>query len=256
VYDFDELDHVPAEELLAWGIRTFGSRFCISTSFQNSGMVIIDMAARISSNVRIITLDTGRLPEETYAMMDTVRSRYGLAVETVLPNPLEVQTMVRLHGANLFLSDQALRMLCCHVRKVRPLNRKLRQLSAYAVGLRRLTSEDRNEIRKVEDKNGVIKISPVADWTRQEIQRYLLQHDVPCHPLYRQGFRSIGCAPCTRAVSDGEPERAGRWWWEDEKQKECGLHFAADGTIGRTLDILIGEVSQTTNGYGFDGSGI
>jgi len=253
---FDELDDLPAADLLAWAIRTFGDRFCISTSFQRSGMVVIDMAVRISPKVRIITLDTGRLPQETYEMMDILRDRYGVAVETVLPDPQEVQAMVRRHGVNLFRRDPALRMLCCHIRKVRPLERKLKQFRAYAVGLRRLTSWNRNEIRKVEDKDGVIKISPIADWTRQEIDDYIQRHSVPLHPLYQRGYASIGCAPCTRPVKNGEPERAGRWWWEDALPKECGLHFRADGTIGRKLDVLIEEVTQATNGYGFDGSGI
>ncbi len=254
---YEELDYLPAEELLAWGIRTYGDRFAISTSFQKSGMVIIDMAARITSKIRVFTLDTGRLPEETFEMMDIVRSRYGIQIETVLPDPLEVQMMVRKHGANLFRIDQAHRMLCCHVRKVRPLERKLRQFRAYAVGLRRLTSDSRNEVRKVvEDKHGIAKLSPVADWTRQDIDNYLIRHDVPVHPLYEAGYTSIGCAPCTRAVAAGGGERDGRWWWEADEDKECGLHVSANGKISRKLDVLIEEVSQTTNGYGFDGSGI
>jgi phosphoadenosine phosphosulfate reductase len=253
---YEELDHLPAEELLAWGLRTFGDRFAISTSFQKSGMVIIDMAARISSKVRIVTLDTGRLPGETYEMMDTVRSRYGLQIEVVMPDPLEVQLMVKNHGANLFLAEPTHRMLCCHVRKVRPLDRKLRQFRAYAVGLRRLTSDSRNEIRKVDDKDGTAKISPIADWTRQDIEDYTRRKNVPVHPLYALGYSSIGCAPCTRPTENGEDERAGRWWWEEVAAKECGLHFSTNGKIGRKLDILIEEVSQTTNGYGFDGSGI
>lgn len=254
--DYDELDDLPAEELLAWSIRTFGRRFAIVTSFQRSGMVIVDMAARISSDVRLVTLDTGRLPPETYEMMDTVRQRYGLQVEAAMPDPLEVQEMVRRHGANLFLTDPALRMLCCQVRKVRPLERKLRQFRAYAVGLRRLTSQDRNDIHKVDDVNGTVKISPIADWTRQDVDAYIQRHGVAVHPLYGQGYTSIGCAPCTRPTGEGEPERAGRWWWESGSAKECGIHFSANGKIERTVDILVGEVSKTTHEHGYDGSGI
>lgn len=245
---FEELEDLPAEELVAWGIRTFGGSFAISTSFQKSGMVIIDMAARISSSVRVFTLDTGRLPEETHAMIDMVRSRYGIHVEVVAPDPKEVETMVRQHGANLFYADPSLRMLCCHVRKVRPLERKLREFRAYAVGLRRLTSDSRTETRKVEYRNGLIKLAPVADWTRQDIEYYTRLHDVPVHPLYARGFASIGCTPCTRPASEGEDERAGRWWWEAESEKECGIHVSANGKIGRKLDILIEEVFQTSNG--------
>ena len=244
---FEELDHLPADEVLAWGIRTFGNRFAISTSLQKSGMVIVDMAARISTRVRVLTLDTGRLPEETYAMVDMVRSRYGIRVEVILPDPFEVQAMVRQHGANLFYSDPSMRKLCCHVRKVRPLERRLKQFRAYAVGLRRLTSDLRNEIIKAENKNGIIKLSPIADWTKQDIDDYTRRNDVPVHPLYARGYTSIGCAPCTRATEDAEDERAGRWWWEQEDDKECGLHFGANGRIGRKLDVLIEEVSQTTH---------
>lgn len=243
---FDELEDLPAEELVAWALRTFGDSFAIATSFQKSGMVIVDMAARISSKVRVITLDTGRLPEETYVMMDIVRSRYGIRVETVLPDPKEVQAMVKQHGANLFYSDPSLRMLCCQVRKVRPLERKLREFRAYAVGLRRLSSDSRTETRKVEYRNGLIKLAPVADWTRQDVEHYTRLHNVPVHPLYSRGYTSIGCAPCTRPTAEGEDERAGRWWWESEGHKECGLHITPDGRIGRKLDILIEEVSQTS----------
>jgi phosphoadenylyl-sulfate reductase (thioredoxin) len=241
--DFDELDHLPAEEVLAWGIRTFGDRFAISTSFQKSGMVIVDLAAKISAKVRVITLDTGRLPEETHTMMDMVRNRYGIRIEVATPDPFEVQAMVKQHGANLFYGDEALRKLCCHVRKTRPLEWKLRQMSAYAVGLRRLTSESRNEVHKAErDHMGLIKLSPIADWTKQDIEDYTARHSVPVHPLYEKGYTSIGCAPCTRPTEKGEDERAGRWWWELAADKECGLHVAPNGTIGRKLDVLIEEI--------------
>jgi phosphoadenylyl-sulfate reductase (thioredoxin) len=246
--DFDELDHLPAEEVLAWGIRTFGDRFAISTSLQKSGMVTVDMAARISSAVRVFTLDTGRLPEETQTMIDVVRSRYGIRIEVVSPDPFELQTMVKQHGTNLFYADSALRRLCCHVRKVRPLELKLRQFRAYAVGLRRLTSDSRNEIRKAErEDSGLVKLSPIADWTRQDIEDYTRRHDVPVHPLYAKGYTSIGCAPCTRPTENGESERAGRWWWEQDADKECGLHIPANGRIGRKLDVLIEEIRQHTH---------
>ncbi|MCW5983505.1 MAG: phosphoadenylyl-sulfate reductase [Bryobacteraceae bacterium] len=240
---FEELDYLPAEEVLAWGIRTFSDSFGISTSFQKSGMVILDMAFRLSPNVRVFTLDTGRLPEETHAMIDMVRARYGAKVEVVTPDPREVEAMVRQHGSNLFYTDPSLRLLCCHVRKVKPLERKLAEFRAYAVGLRRLTSNTRNEIRKVEVVKGAIKLAPIADWTRQEIDGYIQRHGVPTHPLYARGYTSIGCAPCTRATAEDEDERAGRWWWEQDARKECGIHFTANGTVGRQLDVLIQGVS-------------
>ena len=243
---FDELDHLPADEVLAWGIRTYGDSFGISTSFQKAGMVILDMAVRISPSVRVFTLDTGRLPEETHAMVDLVRSRYGVTIEVVTPDPKEVEAMVKQHGANLFYSDPSLRMLCCHVRKVKPLEKKLKEFRAYAVGLRRLTSDTRNEVRKVELAKGAIKLAPIADWTRQEIEGYLRRYGVPVHPLYARGYSSIGCAPCTRATEDDEDERAGRWWWENDSKKECGIHFAANGTVGKKVDVLVQELSTST----------
>lgn len=244
---FDELEDLPAEELIAWAVRTYGDSFAISTSFQKSGMVILDMACRINPQVRVITLDTGRLPEETYAMIDMVRSRYGVRIEVVMPDPKEVQGMVARHGANLFYADPSLRMLCCQVRKVRPLERKLREFRAYAVGLRRLSAENRNEVRKVEYRDGRIKLAPVADWTRHDIEAYIRRHNVPVHPLYARGYSSIGCAPCTRPAGNGEDERAGRWWWEEAAPKECGIHFSVNGKIGRKLDILLEEVVQISH---------
>ena len=187
------------------------------------------MAARVSPAVRVITLDTGRLPEETHQMIEQVRERYGVAVEVVLPDPGEVAAMVSQHGPNLFYREVALRRLCCEVRKVRPLERKLAEFQAWAVGLRREQSETRREVSKIEQINGRLKLSPLADWTREQVDDYIREHRVPVHPLYEKGYTSIGCAPCTRATLAGEDERAGRWWWEQDAAKECGIHFDASG---------------------------
>ncbi|MGH9657361.1 MAG: phosphoadenosine phosphosulfate reductase family protein, partial [Bryobacteraceae bacterium] len=144
----NSLETAPAQEILAWALATYGDGFAVSTSFQAEGMAIVDMAARVSSRVRVFTLDTGRLPAETHQMIETVRERYGLAVEVVAPDAADLESMTGLHGPNLFYRDAALRMLCCHVRKVRPLERKLKELKAWAVGLRRGQSESRAEVRK------------------------------------------------------------------------------------------------------------
>lgn len=239
---FTDLENAPATEVLAWAIKTFGESLAVSTSFQAEGMVIVDMAARISSRVRVFTLDTGRLPEETYQMIETVRDRYGIEVEMVFPDRVEVESMVAQHGPNLFYREVPLRMLCCHIRKVRPLERKLGELKAWVVGLRRGQSGARADVRKVDTSGAATKISPLADWTKAEVEEYIRLHDVPLHPLYAKGFPSIGCAPCTRAVTEGEDERAGRWWWEQDAQKECGIHFSADGKVERKLDILVNEI--------------
>ena len=227
---------------MRWAIAEFGPRLAITTSFQREGMVIVDMAVKISPDVQIITLDTGRLPAETYDMIETLRERYGIAVDAVSPDALEIETMVTRHGPNLFYESVAMRSLCCHFRKVRPLERKLESFDAWVVGLRRSQSETRSSLEKIQEINGKLKISPLADWTADDVKSYIAEHGVPEHPLYAKGYTSIGCAPCTRAVTEGESERAGRWWWEESSNKECGLHFTPDGRVERTVDVLIREV--------------
>jgi thioredoxin-dependent adenylylsulfate APS reductase len=225
-----------ASDILSWAIDTFGDSFAIATSFQKEGMVILDLASRISAGVRVFTLDTGRLPDETYQMMETVRQRYGIAVEIVFPEREDVEQLVAIHGVNLFYSSVPERQRCCDTRKVRPLERKLATLQAWATGLRRDQGETRGGIPKVErGPEGRVKICPLADWSARRVEEYLGRHDVPVHPLYARGYTSIGCAPCTRAVEPGESERAGRWWWEEDAKKECGIHFAPDGSVARDM---------------------
>ncbi len=199
-------------------------------------MVILDLASRLAAGVRVFTLDTGRLPDETYRMMETVRQRYGIAVEIIFPERDDVEQLVAFHGPNLFYSSVPARQRCCDVRKVRPLERKLETLKAWATGLRRDQAETRAGIPKVErGPAGRMKICPLADWSAPRVEEYIAQHGVPVHPLYARGYTSIGCAPCTRAVQPGESERAGRWWWEEDAKKECGIHFAPDGSVARDM---------------------
>ena len=229
--DFESLS---AGEVLSWATSTYGRRFAIATSFQKEGMVIVDLAARTAGNLpRVFTLDTGRLPQETHRMIDIVRERYGISVEAVSPDPVEVSNMVAAHGADLFYQSPELRETCCDIRKVRPLQRKLTELDAWATGLRRGQSATRASVRKVEDLDGKIRICPLADWSADQVEQYIREFDVPVHPLYARGYTSIGCDPCTRAILPGEDERAGRWWWEGRATKECGIHFTADGTVRR-----------------------
>ena len=165
-----------------------------------------------------------------------------MIVEMVYPDAAELESMVSRHGPNLFYRETALRMLCCNIRKVRPLDRKLREFKAWAVGLRRGQSDSRAEVRKVDLDATPVKISPLADWTAEQVDEYFRLHEVPRHPLYAKGYTSIGCDPCTRAVEAGEGERAGRWWWEQDAGKECGIHFTADGRVQRTVDVLLEQV--------------
>ncbi|MBM3813015.1 MAG: phosphoadenylyl-sulfate reductase [Acidimicrobiia bacterium] len=235
-------DSLSAQRLLAWALETYGRRFALCTSFQAEGTVILDIAHRISPDVRVFTIDTGRLPAETYQLIDAVRARYGIAVEIVAPDYREVEKMTTQHGVNLFYRDPSYRKLCCHVRKVRPLERKLAELDAWAVGLRREQSQERAGTEKLAVVDGRVKLSPLADWTKQQVEDYVTAHELPRHPLVNQGYPSIGCAPCTRAVLPGEEERAGRWWWETGDAKECGLHVTPDGQMQRTLDVLLEDI--------------
>jgi phosphoadenosine phosphosulfate reductase len=234
-----------ASELIAWAISTYGPRLAFTTSFQSEGMVVLDLAARISTGIRVLTLDTGRLPDETYAMIETVRAHYGITVECVAPDAGELEQMTALHGPNLFQESVAKRRLCCEVRKVRPLNRKLADFDAWVTGLRRDQETTREALPKVEEVDGRIKISPLADWSKEQVEAYTREHGVPRHPLYARGYTSIGCGPCTRATAPGEHERAGRWWWEEDAAKECGLHFSPHGKAERTVDVLLREVLET-----------
>ena len=240
------LEEATATEILSWAVETYGDAFAVSTSFQSEGMVIVDMVARLAKRPRVLTLDTGRLPPETYQMIETVRDRYGVTVEVMCPDTAELESMVTLHGPNLFYRDTALRTLCCNIRKVRPLERKLKELKAWAVGLRRSQNESRADVRKVDLDATPVKISPLADWTAEQVDEYIRRNDVPRHPLYARGYTSIGCDPCTRAVEVGAPERAGRWWWERDADKECGIHFTPDGRAQRTVDVLLEQVLGST----------
>ena len=248
--DYGDLENHSAEALLSWVIRTYGQGFAIACSFQKEDLVMVDMAARLiagevhppdgavaNGKFRVFTLDSGRLHEETYQMMEEVRRLYGVAVETVFPDSEEVERMVSAHGPNLFYISQQLRHMCCDTRKTRPLGRKLGELRAWATGLRREQSPTRSHVPKVEQVNGIVKLSPLADWSRAQVEEYTRRHALPVHPLYARGYASIGCAPCTRALEPGEDERAGRWWWE-QSNKECGIHFASDGSVRRGLAPL------------------
>lgn len=224
-----ELEKVPAETLLRWALDKFSPRIALACSFQAEESVLIDMMHRLrGSDFRIFTLDTGRLNQETYDCMDAIRERYGISVEVYFPEAAKVQDMVRARGLNLFYNSIEERKLCCAVRKVEPLNRALKNLDAWMTGLRREQAVTRGSVSKVEvdkDHGGIRKINPLVDWSHDEVWNYIRARNVPFNRLHKQGYPSIGCAPCTRAVKPGEDLRAGRWWWENPETKECGLHI-------------------------------
>jgi phosphoadenosine phosphosulfate reductase len=223
----DGIEFRSAEAVLGWAAETFSPRVALVTSFAAEGVLLIDMMARLGHRVRVLTIDTGRLPDENYAVIEAIRERYGVTVETLFPLTEAIQAMVDRHGVNLFYRSLELRKRCCAVRKVEPLRRALQGLSAWITGLRRDQAATRSDLRKVEvdqDHGGILKVNPLVDWGWEEIWGYIRAHDVPYNALHDRGYPSIGCAPCTRAVRPGEDLRAGRWWWEDSDGKECGLH--------------------------------
>lgn len=231
-----------AQETTKRAVDTFGSSLVLSTSFQKEGMVVLDMAVRLFPALTVVTLDTGRVAPETFRMIETVRKHYGIGIELISPAAPEIERMTFLHGPNLFYNDLPSRMLCCDIRKVRPLARRLASFGACLTGLRRGQSESRASIVQWDDSAAPVKINPLSFWSAEEVEVYTRLHGVPVHPLYAQGYSSIGCDPCTRATQAGETERAGRWWWEDGTQKECGLHFTPDGRARRTVDVMLDEV--------------
>lgn len=224
-----------ARGLLEWAIGRWGGGVAMVTSFQAEGLVILDLIRREleAKEVRVITLDTGRLPQETHDLMDQVRGRYGVDVEVFLPDPDAVATLVRDGGANSFYESRSARQACCRVRKVEPLRRALDGLSGWITGLRRDQSESRAMVEPLEldhKHGGLLKLNPLAFWTWAEVWEHIERHRVPYSALYDRGYTSIGCAPCTRPIRPGQDARAGRWWWEEESEhKECGLHLPIVG---------------------------
>lgn len=216
------------EAVLSWAYESF-PRVAIVASFQAESSVLIDMAVRIRPDARVLTLDTGRLPQETYDMIDRVRDRYAIEVHVVSPDAGELAEMVGTNGVNLFYRSADLRRLCCDVRKSRPLARALKGYDAWVTGVRRQQATTRSQTSVVApdpEHQGLTKIAPLAFWSKDQVWDYIREHDLPYHPLYERGYTSIGCAPCTRATGSGEDERAGRWWWEQGEVKECGLHWS------------------------------
>ena len=225
------------EELLEWAMEKMHPRLALSSSFGAEDVVLIDMMWRINRSARVFTLDTLRLPTETYTVMDQIQARYGIELETYYPDMDQVAGMVREHGFNLFYKSEEFRKLCCGIRKMEPLDRALGGLHGWVSGLRRDQAVTRVDIGKIEldvAHGNRIKVNPLATWTSDMVWDYIKKNNVPYNELHDHNYPSIGCAPCTRAVSPEEDLRAGRWWWElDPNAKECGLH------VIESLDSII-----------------
>jgi bifunctional enzyme CysN/CysC len=219
--------------------REVADRLVFTTSFGLEDQVILHMLRERAIDVEVVTLDTGRLFSETYELWAESEQRYGLRIRAVYPRHEDLEDLVKTYGINGFYQSRQARSACCDVRKVEPLNRVLAGASGWIVGLRADQSATRQRTPLVAvDERGLLKFSPLFDWAREEVCNYALAHQVPVNQLHERGFASIGCAPCTRAIAPGEPERAGRWWWEQDEKKECGLH---NGKRVATPSVAIGD---------------
>lgn len=224
-----EFEGSSPEDILAWASGNLGRSVALATSFQVQGMVVLDMFAKADPEARIFTLDTGRLHSHTYDVMDRTREKYNINIEVLFPDTAEVEEMVSSRGVNLFYKSVENRRLCCQVRKTNPLNGYLKTLDAWITSIRADQTEQRAESSKFEIDylhGRMLKINPILDWTIDQVWDYVRKNDVPYNKLHDMGYPSIGCAPCTRAVEEGEDPRAGRWWWEQDSDKECGIHFS------------------------------
>ncbi len=197
-----------------------------ANSYGAEDMVLTDIIAKENLAIEIFSLDTGRLPAETYNLMGEVENNYGIKPVVFFPNHKAVEDYVQNNGINAFYESIALRKACCHMRKVEPLQRALNGKQAWITGMRaeQATTRARLPTQEYDESNQLEKFSPLSDWTAQEVWAYIRMYNVPYNALHDQFYPSIGCAPCTRAVTIGQDVRAGRWWWEDPKNKECGLH--------------------------------
>ncbi|MDX8405821.1 MAG: phosphoadenylyl-sulfate reductase [Mariprofundus sp.] len=221
--------------LLQQASDTHADKLVYSSSLGSQAMVLIDLICRYQPDIRIVTLDTGRLPQETYALMDTLRERYGPVLDVLFPDADEVRAMVHEQGVNLFYHSVENRKHCCAVRKVHPLQKELAEVQAWITGRRRDQAQNRSAIMAVEDDPvyGLKKYNPMLDWTEADIWNYIRAHDLPYNGLHDMHYTSIGCACCTRAITVGEDPRSGRWWWENaDTLAECGLHVSSLARIG------------------------
>jgi phosphoadenosine phosphosulfate reductase len=225
-----EMESKSAQEVLDWAIATYGLNIGLASSFGAEDVVIIDMMANINKKkTRIFTLDTGRLNQETYDLMDTIRKKYDVHLDVYFPDNEEVEEMVSTKGLNLMYESVENRKLCCEIRKVHTINRALSSLDGWITGLRRDQTATRVQIKKImvdSSHNNIVKVNPLADWSAAMVWDYIHKNNVPYNTLHDMGYPSIGCEPCTRKVGSNEDPRSGRWWWENDVHKECGLHSA------------------------------
>jgi phosphoadenosine phosphosulfate reductase len=217
----------PADELLAWVLKTYHPGVALASSFSREDIAIIAMMVRSRPDARVFALDTGRLDEETYEAAEAVRTGLGIRIEWYFPDRDAVEALERSKGLYSFRESLENRHECCRIRKVEPLGRALAGLGAWITGQRRAHGVTRAElpvIERDEAHGGILKVNPLARWTDEQVEAFVRDRNLPYNRLHDAGYSSIGCSPCTRAVLPGEDPRAGRWWWERPEHKECGLH--------------------------------
>lgn len=214
------------EEIIAFALDNFSGSLAFATSLAWEDQAVLYMLMQQTSDIEIFTLDTGRLFQETYDTIEQTNTFFNISIRIVCPEQEKVEQMVNNKGINLFYHSVENRQECCGVRKTQPLQSVLKTKKAWITGLRREQSVTRFGLKKIEydEKNGLIKLNPIADWTEKQTIDFVKSRDIPYNKLQDQGYRSIGCLPCTRTVSENEDIRAGRWWWEQPENKECGLH--------------------------------
>ncbi|HDS07352.1 MAG TPA: phosphoadenylyl-sulfate reductase [Bacteroides sp.] len=222
----EELKETDALGVVGFFLNHFGERVVLSTSLGVEDQVLTEMVVRQDRGTEIFTLDTGRLFPETYDLIARTNKHFGIRIKTYFPDYRKVEEMVARHGINLFYESVENRKMCCGIRKVAQLPRAFEGKEAWICGLRKDQSVNRffNRLVEWDPNNGLIRINPLISWSEKQVWDYVKKHHIPYNMLHDSGFPSIGCEPCTRAVETGEDPRAGRWWWENEGPKECGLH--------------------------------
>jgi phosphoadenosine phosphosulfate reductase len=222
-----QLGGKPAEEIVRWAAETFGPDIKFANSFGAEDVALMHIISQAGPQIRVFTLDTGRLNDETYEVMEATRFKYSeIPIEVMFPGREKVEGLVREKGFYSFRESVDNRRECCAIRKVEPLKRALAGAAAWMTGLRRDQSVTRTDTPAIEwdEGNGIVKVNPLIEWSNDEVWAYIKANKIPYNRLHDQNYPSIGCAPCTRAINPGEDIRAGRWWWENPEYKECGLH--------------------------------
>lgn len=222
----EDLKDKSALGVIGYFLNHFGNRIVLSTSLGLEDQVTTEMVMRQKKETKIFTLDTGRLFPETYDLIARTNKHFGIRIKTYFPEARAVEDMVAAHGINLFYDSVENRKMCCRIRKVAQLPRAFRGMDAWICGLRKDQSVSRffNTLVEWDENNRLIKINPLINWTEKDVWEYIKSNNIPYNLLHDRGFPSIGCEPCTRAIEPGEDVRAGRWWWENDLYKECGLH--------------------------------